>query len=388
MKKNLLAKTPLLMVTMFALVVLLSACSGNAQSVSGSEATTSDTTNTTSEQTASDTTSEQTTSDTTIDSLLQTTGEKRRIIIDTDTGADDASALILAAKDKDIEILGVTVLLGNVDLEQGTKNALMALEKAGCDAPVYKGSAETYSGMTKEAFSVYGTDGMGDANLIHPTKTAETGDAVDFILDTVKKNPGEIEIVALGPATNIAKAIERDPETMKQTKMIWSMGTAGLGPGNATPVAEFNVYADAQAYKAMLDSGIPVTIVGLDMCGGDAMWTEDQFESLEKSGEIGEFVSTSFGKLKEFYADNGYGDSVMNCDSLAMMCALYPKFVNKSITCHGSCITDEGETFGQVVFYEKGFTYDAATNNFDYNVTLVNSVNGSDYYSLYQAAIS
>lgn len=385
MKKNLSAKTLILTLAMLALVVFLSACGENAPSTSSSDAAASDAVG---EQTTSDDASEQTTSDATSTTALQSSGVKRRIIIDTDTGADDASALILAAKDKDIEILGVTVLLGNVDLEQGTKNALMALEMAGCDAPVFKGSVETYSGEKKEAFSVYGTDGMGDADLIHPTKTAETVDAVDFILDTVKKNPGEIEIVALGPATNIAKAIERDPETMKQTKMIWSMGTAGLGSGNASPVAEFNVYADAQAYKAMLDSGIPVTIIGLDMCDEDAMWTKDQFESLEKAGDIGKFVSTSFTKLKEFYAANGYGDAVMNCDSLAMMCVLYPEFVNESITCHGSCITDEGETFGQVIFYKEGFTYDAASNDFDYNVTLVNDVDEADYYSLYQTAIS
>ena len=111
--------------------------------------------------------------------------EHRRIIIDTDTGADDASALILAAKQKNVEILGVTVLVGNVDLEQSTQNALAALETAGCDAPVYKGSADTIDGTVKTAFSVFGSDGMGDADLIHPKKQAEDGDAVDFIIDTV-----------------------------------------------------------------------------------------------------------------------------------------------------------------------------------------------------------
>ena len=111
--------------------------------------------------------------------------EHRKIIIDTDTGADDASALILASKQKNVEILGVTVLVGNVDLEQSTQNALAALETAGCDAPVYKGSADTIDGTVKTAFSVFGSDGMGDADLIHPKKQAEDGDAVDFIIDTV-----------------------------------------------------------------------------------------------------------------------------------------------------------------------------------------------------------
>ena len=187
--------------------------------------------------------------------------EPRKIIIDSDTGADDASALILAAKQKNVEILGVTVMVGNVDLEQSSKNALAALELAGCDAPVYKGSADTFTGELKYAYSVFGNDGMGDADLIHPKKQAAEGGAVDFIIDTVKNNPNEVELILLGPATNIAKAIKKAPDEMKKVKRIWTMGTAGLGAGNASPVAEFNVYADAEAFKIMLDSGLPITVI-------------------------------------------------------------------------------------------------------------------------------
>ena len=176
----------------------------------------------------------------------------RKLIIDSDTGADDSSAIILAASSKDVELLGVTVLVGNVDLEQSAANALMALEMAGSDARVYKGASENASGETIEASSVFGNDGMGEADLVHPKGQAEEKDAVNFILEMVSQYPNEVEIIMLGPATNTAKAIERDPETMKQVKMIWSMGTTGLGPGNASPVAEFNVYADPVAYKTLL----------------------------------------------------------------------------------------------------------------------------------------
>lgn len=317
-----------------------------------------------------------------------TPAPERKVIIDTDTGADDASALILAAKSENIDILGVTVLVGNVDLEQGTKNTLAALEIAGCDAPVYKGSSDNYKGESINAFSVFGTDGMGDADLIHPTGKAEDKDAIDFILETVKANPNEVEIIALGPATNIAKSIERDPDTMKQVKRIWSMGTAGLGPGNATPVAEFNAYHDPEAYQVMLDFGLPITVVGLDMCGGDAAWSGEQFDKLNSANEIGHFVSTSFTKIKEFYKKNGSPDQVFNCDSLAMMCVVYDNFVTDTLSCHGSCITEEGETRGQVLFYKEGFTYDVAKNDFDYNVTLVSGVSSPDYFNLYLQAIS
>lgn len=314
--------------------------------------------------------------------------ERRLVIIDTDTGADDAAAIILAAKNPDIDILGVTVLLGNVDLDQATKNAIMSMEIAGCQAPVYKGAAETYAGKKKEAFSVFGRDGMGDEDLIHPKGKAEDGDAIDFIIETVKKYPGEVEIVSLGPATNIAKAIEKDPDAMKEVKRIWSMGTAGLGHGNASPVAEFNVYADPLAYKIMLDSGVPITVVGLDMCGGEALWTDENFEVLEKTGEIGAFVSKSFGKIREFYAGNGQAGTVMNCDALAMACMLYPDFCQETINCHGSCIVDEGETYGQVIFYKEGFTYDNLNpDGMSYNVALATKVDGAHYFDRFLKAI-
>ena len=313
---------------------------------------------------------------------------RRKVIIDTDTGADDAAALILAARCADIDILGVTVLVGNVDLEKGTQNALMALETAGSSAPVYKGASENYSGEPIQAFSVFGEDGMGDAGLIHPSGKAEDEDAVDFILETVEAYPDEVELIVLGPATNIAKAIERAPETMRKVRMIWSMGSAGLGPGNASPVAEFNVYADPYAYKTMLDFGVPVTVVGLDMCNGKAQWTDEQFDALSSLNDTGRFVADSFQKIRGFYAINGSAGSVMNCDTLAITCALYPDFVKSVSRCHGSCITDPGETFAQVIFYQEGFIYDVVSNDFDYNVTLITEVEKENYFNLFLSAIA
>ena len=311
----------------------------------------------------------------------------RKLIIDTDTGADDVSAIILAASSKDIELLGVTVLVGNVDLERSAKNALMALEMAGSDARVYKGASENLTGETIEAFSVFGSDGMGDIGLVHPKGEAEEKDAVDFILEMIRQYPNEVEIVMLRPATNVAEAIRREPETMKQVKMIWSMGTTGLGPGNASPVAEFNVYADPVAYKVMLDSGLNITIIGLYMCSGESQWTDEQFAELLKTNGTGKFVTDSFGKLRGFYASNGSVGSVMNCDTLAMTCVLFPDFIQETIQCHASCLTDPGETYAQVIFYQQDFTYDVVSNDFDYNVTLVSQVDRENYFNMFLSAI-
>lgn len=313
---------------------------------------------------------------------------KRKVIIDTDAGADDTSALILAAKSPEIDILGVTVLKGNVDLDQGTRNALAALERADCDVPVYMGASERYGGEPIEAFSVYGSDGMGDRDLIHPRGKAQEQNAIDFILEAIRENPDEVEIVTLGPATNIALAIDRDPETMRRVKRIWSMGTTGLGPGNVSPVAEFNVYLDAPAYRHMLEFGVPVTIVGLDMCDGKAQWTNAQFDALNASGDAGYFIAESFTKLREFYADNGSADAVMNCDGTAMLCVIDPDFVRETIACHGSCQMDPGECYAQVLFYQQGFIYDVVKNDFDYNVTLVTDVDREKDFDRFLSRVS
>ena len=313
--------------------------------------------------------------------------EKRKFIIDTDTGGDDAAALMVAARSPAADILGVTVAAGNVPLEQALRNALMALELVGCEAPVYAGARTPLSGEEKETFSVYGKDGMGDADLIHPAGHAAEGDAVDFILDTVRANPGEIEILALAPVTNIALAIERDRETMMKVKRIWSMGSAGLGPGNATPVAEFNVYKDALAYKVMLDLGVPVTVMGLDQEDGPTWISSESLEEMKAAGGLQRFFALSFGKLLEFKRGNGI-DAVDVPDAITAGCALWDGYVTDTVTCHASCITDPGECHGLVIFYKKGFTYDSMPQVDSYNVTLITGTKKSEFEPRLRAALS
>ena len=305
-------------------------------------------------------------------------GKLHKIIIDTDTAGDDAAALILAARSPDVEILGVTVLAGNVSLEQAAKNALAVLELIGCDAPVYLGARAPLSGEEKECFSVYGVDGMGDADLIHPKGKPQEKHAVDFILETVRANPGEIEIVALGPATNLALAIQHDRETMQKVKRIWSMGTAGFGPGNATPVAEFNVYKDAPAYKIMLELGVPVTVIGLDM-DDEPTWTyEEKLQEMRGGNEIQRFMADATRKLLEFKKGNGIA-AVDLPDAVAMACLVWPDFVEETTLCYGSCITTPGETYGMLVYYKDGFTYDSMPKIGKANISVVSKAKKHEF---------
>lgn len=297
--------------------------------------------------------------------------QKRKIIIDTDTAGDDAVAMIIAAKTKNVEILGVTVTAGNVELEQAVKNALMTLEMAGCNAGVYKGASKTYTGKTRKTFSVYGKDGMGDKDLIHPTRKAEKKGAVDFIIDTVKANPDQVEIVTLAPVTNLTLALEKDPETMKHVKKFWSMGTCGFGVGNASPVAEFNVYHDAEAYKVLADSGVPVTAIGLDMVTDNTSFTKDDFDKAAQNGKLSDFVSKSFAGLLNFYAKKSGLKQVDIPDGVAMACALWDGYLKETKACHASVMTEDNETYGQVILYQDGFGYDSRIEFKDYSFNVV-----------------
>lgn len=298
--------------------------------------------------------------------------QPKKIIIDTDTGGDDAAAIIMAALQPEIDLLGITVVSGNVDLDQGAKNALMSLEVARrTDVPVYCGSSNSIAGVEYEIFSVYGKDGMGDAGLVHPSNTYEKEYAVDFILNTIEESPHQVEIVALGPATNIALAIKQDPETMEKVKHIWIMGTSGFGPGNATPVAEFNAFKDPDALKILFDSGLPITVIGLDTNVESTYITREDQTALVQGNELEYYIGTALNGLMKFNQTAIGQDIATLPDPIAMGCVLWSDYIQESVTCHASVITDPGETYGQVLFYKEGHGYDVSFSFDNYNVSVV-----------------
>ncbi len=299
----------------------------------------------------------------------KTESEKHRVIIDTDTGSDDAAALLIAAKSENLDILGVTVLYGNVPLKQSADNAIMTLETGGCSAPVYIGTEKPLFKEREEMISVHGQDGMGDQDLIHPNVKPQEKPAVDYILDTVKENPGEIEIICLGPLTNIAMAVQKDPDTMKKVKRLWIMGTTGFGPGNATPVAEFNVYNDAEAYDTVLRSGVPATIVGLDCQNETSGLSDEDLSKMAKGNEMGRYESKALTKLTQIYRKLGRNTGLP--DALAMAAIAWPGYVKEAKKCYGvTCINDDA-AYGQVIFYVEGNVYESMPETGEYNLEVV-----------------
>lgn len=278
----------------------------------------------------------------------------RKLIIDTDTGSDDAVAIIMALKSADVKVEAITTVCGNVPLELATKNALMTIEVAnGKKPPLYVGAAKPLMRDLVTAVNVHGEDGMGDCDLIHPTLLPESKHAVDAILDIVEQNPGEIEIVTIGPVTNIALAILKAPETMKKVKHIYTMGTSGFGPGNTTPVAEFNVYVDAEAYRIMLNSGIPMTIIGFDVCLGEAALTRDDMDVLLASGKPEAVFSVKCNRSLLEYNIQRCNEPIVDLpDAVAMGVVLWNEIVLEDKRCYCYVCTMEEAAYGQVILHD------------------------------------
>ncbi len=278
----------------------------------------------------------------------------RKFVIDTDTGSDDAVAILMALLEDSVDVLAMTTVSGNVPMEQAALNCLQTMEVAGCNVPVYKGADRPLMRQPVHAQNVHGEDGMGDKGLIHPRHTAVPDvHAADAIIDLVHTYPDEVELIVIGPATNIALAIMKAPEIMKKTKAIWTMGTCGFGPGNATPVSEFNVYADAEAYKVMLESGIPIYIGGYDVCfENDAPWNQEDIDALLASGSpVARFAVECNSFLLEYYKTHYQRAVVGLPDAVAIAGALWND-VCDLVPCISHVCIEDPVTYGQVILYD------------------------------------
>ncbi len=286
--------------------------------------------------------------------------EKRKVIIDTDPGIDDTYAIVAALSYKGFDVLGITVVAGNVGLDNCVVNALGVVNLMNADCFVYPGAQtslnqldnfETYDLKT----SVHGEGGLGSVTLTPDFSKRSETHAVDFILETVKENPGEVEIITLGPLTNIALAIRKDKETMKKVKKIWSMG-GGVRFGNRTPVAEFNYWADPEAAKETyaLGEDIEINMIGLDVTQQTRFTLDDLFFLQTECGELGALLSEMSNHYTKIYWDSLRITGVVVHDLVAVMLAIDPSLsneddifnrVNLSIEHEGMC---RGQTVVQL----------------------------------------
>ena len=225
----------------------------------------------------------------------------RKFIIDTDTASDDAVALVMALRQPDIDVKAITVVAGNVPLPQALQNALYTVELCGASVPVYAGCAKPLLRDLETAEVVHGKDGMGDIGLPLQGRRATPGHAADMLRQTINENAGGITLVTLGPLTNVALALLREPELARKVARCFIMGGIGAGHGNVTPTAEFNIWVDPEAAKIVYESGMAITMVGWDISWQYATFDAEQADEIRRIGTpLAEFVVDIQATLTDF----------------------------------------------------------------------------------------
>src|SRR5713226_2457953 len=274
-----------------------------------------------------------------------------RIILDTDPGIDDALALFLALASPDIQLEAITTVSGNVHVDLTTRNALALLELAGrTDIPVARGCDRPLVRQPVTADYVHGRNGLGGIELPEPKLRPISQHAVDLIIEKIMAVPGEITLVPIGPLTNIALALRREPRIAQHVREVVIMGGALRVPGNTTPNAEFNIYVDPHAAHMVLHAGWPIRLVSLDA----TMRTKMQREQVNTLALSGSPVTSAIKQMLAYYFDVFgplYGVTAFHMhDPLCLAAAFQPELITwepvyVDVELHGTL------TLGETVAY-------------------------------------
>ena len=231
----------------------------------------------------------------------------QKIIIDTDPGQDDAVAILLALASPELEVLGITAVAGNVPLPLTLRNARAICELAGRpDIPVYAGCDAPLEGRLVTAENVHGATGLDGITLPEPTMPVQDRHAVDFLVETLRREPaGSVTLVPIGPLTNIAAAFRQAPDVIARVGRIVMMGGAYFEVGNVTPAAEFNIFVDPLAAAEVFAAGVDLVVMPLDVTHC-ALTSRAWVEGMRASGRVGEVVA-SWTDFFERYDRAKYG---------------------------------------------------------------------------------
>ncbi|MEV4419974.1 nucleoside hydrolase [Patulibacter sp. NPDC049589] len=304
-----------------------------------------------------------------------------RIVVDTDTASDDAVALVMALRTPGVEVAAVLTVAGNVPVEQATQNALYVLERCGAtDVPVHQGVRRPLLHALSTAQHVHGHDGMGDVGIDLTGRQAEPGDACDTLIGLTREHPG-VTLVALGPLTNIAIALLRDPELAYRVGRCVVMGGASDGRGNITPVAEYNFWADPHAAEIVMRSGLPLEIVGWDLSRQYATMRDADLTRLRACGPLGQFSAEIGRSVAEWGRANSKADGLDLADPLAMAVALDSSVARHLKHLHVEIDTNDGPGRGRMVVAP------AADHGSAPNARVVTEASRSDFLEMLYASM-
>jgi len=251
----------------------------------------------------------------------------KRIIIDTDPGVDDALAFLLALASPEIKLEALTTTQGNVTLEKATRNALSVLELAqATHVPVAAGSRYPLVQPLRASALVHGESGIGNSRLPEPRNGPVAQHAVDFLIEKVLSEPKEISIFPIGPLTNIAMAIRKEPRFAGAIRELVIMGGAILEPGNTTPQAEFNIFVDPHAAHIVFHSGIPITLIPLDVTHQCLLKQEHVNRILKIPSPISQFVHDAMEVYLQASYERGFEGSALH-DPLTLATIIAPNLL-------------------------------------------------------------
>lgn len=250
-----------------------------------------------------------------------------RILLDTDTAGDDTTALMLALKAGNARLEAVTINCGNVAFDHQVENALYTIQLGGKSGkvPVYPGARHPLIRDWKTAEVVQGKYGTGDSHFPRAKQRPDRKHAVDAIVDVVNSAPGEMTLVEVAPMTNLALAIRKDPGIVKKVKRLYFMGGTNQFRGNVTPAAEFNMWVDPDAAKLVLHSGMPITMVGWEVCMRHGLVTRPELSKVARipTAEAKFFMAVN-KRAVEFTKKVEGVDAAPCTDSLTMAIVLNP----------------------------------------------------------------
>jgi len=273
--------------------------------------------------------------------MSMTRHRSRPLLIDTDTGVDDALALAFAFRSPGCSVEAITTVAGNVEVEKCTRNVWTMLSLlAPLKLPVVaQGARRPLRLPLTTAPEVHGRDGLGNTQTgLHRTRVPN---AVDVIVETCRRFGKRLTIVAIGPLTNIAQAVRKDPRTLRSVGRIVSMGGAFRVPGNTGPVAEFNYFVDPHAAEEVLNSGLPLTIVPLDVTEQCALLGDELRDIVQKhQTNLGRFLARMTADYMRYHQrTEGFFGGYLH-DPLAVAVALDPSLVTTMrTTVHIECLS-------------------------------------------------
>jgi purine nucleosidase len=250
----------------------------------------------------------------------------KRIILDTDPGIDDALAILLAIASPELILDSIITVHGNCAVEQTTINALSILELVGASQiPVARGFDLPLVQPSLLALETHGNSGLGYAKLPSPQSKPIGQHGSDFLIERIMSNPGEVTLVAIAPLTNVAVAIRKEPRIIQALKEIIIMGGAVRHQGNSTPMAEFNVHVDPHASHMVYHSGIPMTLVPLDVTYQCILTPADVKRLNKINSPITKFIDDSTRFYMEFHDEYQHIDGCAINDPLALALAFAPE---------------------------------------------------------------